>query len=67
MENVDLGAILYVDVKFDVDVNVECDINVDTDIIVDCFKKKNSDIKNHGIMIKPRMPMLWFGRNFQHF
>ena len=40
MENVDLGAILYVDVKFDVNVNVECDINVDTDIIVDCFKKK---------------------------
>ena len=38
MENVDLGTILYVDVKFDVDVNVDCDIYVDTDISVDCFK-----------------------------
>ena len=67
MENVDLGTILYVGVKFDVDVNVECDINVDTDISVDCFKKNIPDTKNHEIMIKPRMPMLWFGRNFQHF
>jgi hypothetical protein len=69
MENVDLGTILYVDVDVNVecDSNVDCVIYVDTDISVDCFKKNIPDTKNHEIMIKPRMPMLWFGRNFQHF